>query len=109
MPTITCRHVDTCFSDYLYDRHNRPGEALVGVSIHRNTRCWQVKRDLLWDAYRNDALPFEDDVIRAAVDETLRGLHPLARIFPNADGSRDDDDNLPCAWFLFTYDVEGVE
>jgi hypothetical protein len=100
--TINARYIDTCFSDYLQDHHNRPGECLVGAYLGGTIES--AFDDMLNDVNVPDHI--DQDEIAHAVRGALEGvdLRPFDEHGNRLDVIPDDyEGGESQVWVLLTW------
>lgn len=107
MTTVTVRHIDTCLSCYVLDHCNGDNELLLGVSVDRGTRHYQLRAALLdeWHSNCDERVPesVTDDVFRSAVLDCFSSAHPLATFDRGLDYSTEDSETC-FAWFKVSWE-----
>lgn len=101
-------YIDTCLSCYVLDHCNGDNELLLGVTVNRASRVFEVK-NLLHEEVRSldvDKPGFDYDAAHAAIDAAFKGAHPLKAWSKTLEPSDPDDDTGESvySWFRLTWE-----
>jgi hypothetical protein len=93
--------IDVCFVDYLQDHHNRPGEALVGVSVTLTED--EALANLIEGVCELDAPEFDTDEVNQLAELAVSHVDWAERTEVESVDT-DGEDEAPEAWFLVTWE-----
>lgn len=99
---VECCYVDTCFSCYLTDHHNRPGELLLGIVPHGQTESEAVT-ELYEEMNAADyGFPWgrvSPQQLRDALAEGVAGID-----FTSEHEPGEEIEEMPYSWFVLRWE-----